>query len=71
MNKEKDPEESLRQPGGITPDSSITASIPPLSPLLILADYANDLTNLKKRDGMLPAQAAVVRLEKYYSGALR
>ena len=29
----------------------------------ILADYSNDLHNLKKRDGMLPAQAAIARIK--------
>lgn len=31
--------------------------------LVILADYSNDLAALKKRDGKLPAQAAVSRLQ--------
>lgn len=30
---------------------------------IILADYSNDLNQLKKRDGKLPAQAAVNRLQ--------
>lgn len=32
---------------------------------IILADYSNDLAALKKRDGELPAQAAVKRIQSY------
>jgi hypothetical protein len=34
--------------------------------LKILADYSHDLSELKKRDGKLPAQAAVDRIEALY-----
>lgn len=33
--------------------------------LKILADYSNDLHNLKMRDGDMPAQAAVKRIKSY------
>lgn len=34
--------------------------------LTILADYSNDLHALKKRDGQLPAQAAVKRIKRLF-----
>jgi hypothetical protein len=37
--------------------------------LQILADYSNDLAQLEKRDGDLPAQAAVKRLNRIIRNA--
>jgi hypothetical protein len=32
----------------------------------VLADYSNDLAALKKRDGKLPAEAAIARIQAHY-----
>lgn len=49
----------MNNPTTLSPDSAELQT----EFLIILCDYSDDLAALKKRDGKLPAQAAVARLE--------